>query len=100
MSISPNEDWVLVDNLASGFDLYEYSQTSPSHSFTIPREAARVHALKFLESGRLIACGSDHGTVYLFGLGTSKRVQKLKHGSKKSLIQAIDVSALIFVFQE
>jgi hypothetical protein len=89
--ISPNEDWLLVDNLAKGFDLYQYSRTSPSESFTVPRENAYIHAVKFLESGHLVGCGSDHGMIYLFCPETVKCIQKLRHGSKKSLIQVIDV---------
>ncbi len=93
MCISPNEDWLLVDNLAKGFDLYQYARTSSSKSFVVPRENAYIHTVLFLENGHLIGCRSDHGMMYRFCPQTAKCVQKLRHGSRKSLIQVLDVSS-------
>ena len=89
--LSADENWLLVDNLAKGFNLYRYPQSSPSESFPIPREKAYVQEGIFLENETSIACGSDHGDIYLFSLGTSKCLQKLKLGGGKVAIQALDV---------
>jgi hypothetical protein len=82
---------LLVDNLAKGFDLYDFPQSSPSDSFTIPRERAFVQEAIFLEDETMIACGSDHGRIYTFSVGTAKCIQKIKHGSSKSLVQVLTV---------
>jgi hypothetical protein len=39
----------------------------------------------------MIACGSDHGRIYTFSVGTAKCIQKIKHGSSKSLVQVLSV---------
>jgi hypothetical protein len=85
---------LLVDNLAKGFDLYDFPQSSPSDSFAIPRERAFVQEAIFLEDETMIACGSDHGRIYTFSVGTAKCIQKIKHGSSKSLVQILSVRTL------
>ena len=64
--LSADENWLLVDNLTNGFDLYQYPQSLPSDSFPIPREKAIVQEGIFLENETSIACGSDHGDIYIF----------------------------------
>jgi len=83
---------LLVDNLAKGFDLYDFPQSSPSDSFAIPRERAFVQEAIFLEDETMIGCGSDHGRIYVFSVGTAKCIQKIKHGSSKSLVQVLSGS--------
>ena len=39
----------------------------------------------------MIACGSDHGHIYTFSVGTTKYLQKIRHGSFKSLVQVLSV---------
>jgi WD40 repeat protein len=87
---SLNDDLLLVDNLVDGFDLYQYPRTSPSESFHIPREKAYVHGCAFV-GGELVACGSDHGLVYLYSVDTGQSVGKLWHGSRNAMIQVIEV---------
>ena len=45
-----------------------------------------------LEDEMMIACGSDHGRIYTFSVGTAQCIQKIKHGSSKSLVQVLSVS--------
>jgi len=80
---------LLVDNLAKGFDLYNYPESSPSDSFTIPRERAFIQEAIFVEDETMIVCGSDHGLIYTFSVGTTKCLQKIRHGSYKSLVQVL-----------
>ena len=87
---SLNDDLLLVDNLVDGFDLYQYPRTSPSESFHIPREKAYVHGCAFV-GGELVACGSDHGLVYLYSLETGLSAGKLMHGSRNAMVQVIEV---------
>ena len=89
--MSADYELLLVDNLVKGFDLYQYPRTSPSDSFNIPREDAFIQEAVFLENANSIACGSDHGKIYLFSLETTKCTQKLSHGARKSTIQILDV---------
>lgn len=91
--MSPDEKWLLVDNLAKGFDLYQYPHSSPSDSFAIPRVDCCVQEAAFLEDESAFASGSDHGKIYIFSLkNTSQCLQVLKQGRKKTMIQVIDVS--------
>ncbi len=92
--IRSDEGWLLVDNLAKGFDLYQYPHTSPSESFLVPRKEAYVHNAIFLENRALIGCGSDHGRIYIFCPETADCKQQVKHGSKRSKIQVLAVSSL------
>lgn len=43
----------------------------------------------------MVSCGSDHGQVYIFSCRTALSLQKLCVGSKKSMIQALDVSLVV-----
>ena len=88
---SPDRKWLLVDNLAKGFDLYDYPRTSPTDSFHVARTKAFVYEGVFLEDETSIACGSDHGYVHIFSRGTSACLQKLQHGSSKTMVQILNV---------
>ncbi|KJA14387.1 hypothetical protein HYPSUDRAFT_59398 [Hypholoma sublateritium FD-334 SS-4] len=91
IAMSPDEKWLLVDNLAKGFDLYQYPHSSPTDSFAIPRADCCVQEAAFLEDESVFASGSDHGKIYLFSLkNTSQCLQKLKQGGKNTMIQVID----------
>ena len=82
---------MLVDNLTKGFDLYAYPHSSPSDSFPIGRDKAFIHQGVFLEDETSVVCGSDHSDIYIYSLGTSKCLQKLRHGSRKTKIQVLNV---------
>lgn len=91
-SICPNEKHLLVDNLSTGYDMYNFPRTSPARSFKVPTSRKFIKQGVFVESATGVACGSDHGYVYVFRAQTSKPAQMLQHAGKKVLIQAIDVS--------
>lgn len=88
---SADQKWMLIDNLTKGFDLYTYPHSSPSDSFPIARNKAFVQQGVFLEDETSVVCGSDHGEIYIYSLGTFKCLQKLKHGSRKTKIQVLNV---------
>ncbi len=90
--LNPGENLLVVDNLIDGFELYRYPHTAPFSSIEIPRKTPFVHGTTFLENGAQIACGSDHGTIYLFSVELGDRLQKLRHGSQRTMIQTLDVS--------
>ncbi|KJA14545.1 hypothetical protein HYPSUDRAFT_208625 [Hypholoma sublateritium FD-334 SS-4] len=91
IALSPDEKWLLVDNLAKGFDLYQYPHSSPADSFAIPRADCCVQEAAFLEDESAFASGSDHGKIYIFSLkNTSQCLQVLKQGGKKTMIQVVD----------
>lgn len=64
----------------------------------IRRERPFVQEAVFLEDETMIACGSDHGHIYTFSVGTTKCLQKIKHGSSKSLVQVLTVRISLFSF--
>jgi hypothetical protein len=82
---------MLIDNLTKGFDLYTYPHSSPSDSFPIAQDKAFIQQGVFLEDETSVVCGSDHGDIYIYSLGTSKCLQKLRHGSRKTKIQVLNV---------
>ena len=82
---------MLIDNLTKGFDLYIYPHSSPSDSFPIAHDKAFIQQGVFLEDEASVVCGSDHGEIHIFSLGTSKCLQKLRHGSRKTRIQVSNV---------
>lgn len=83
---------IIVDNLIDGFDLYTFPGLEHFGFLEIPRSEAYIHGGAFVEGSNVAACGSDHGRVYLFSTTTGKCIEKLRIGSKTSMIQTIDVS--------
>ena len=81
-----------MDNLVDGFDLYRYPHTAPFTTIELSRKMSFIHGAAFIENGRQIACGSDHGAIYLYSVEKVERTQTLKHGSRGTMIQALDVS--------
>ena len=77
-----------------GFDLYKYPHTVPFNTIEVPRKAPFVHGASFVKNGTQIACGSDHRIIYLHSMEQGEISQKLKHGSQKIMIQALDVSIM------
>jgi hypothetical protein len=51
-----------------------------------------------VEDETMIACGSDHGLIYTFSVGTTKCLQKIKHGSYRSLVQVLAVCISSFLY--
>jgi hypothetical protein len=67
----------------SGFDLYHFNRTSPLRTFAIPQTRMYVKQGAFGEGSTIAACGSDHGRVYVFKLGSADILQTLKHCKSK-----------------
>jgi hypothetical protein len=67
----------------SGFDLYHFNRASPLRTFAIPQAQMYVKQGAFGESSTIAACGSDHGKVYVFKLGSADMLQTLKHCKSK-----------------
>ncbi|KAF8163859.1 WD40-repeat-containing domain protein [Pholiota molesta] len=86
----PTTGYVIVDNMEDGFDLYPPSRVSPTLEFKVPTSRRFVKKAVFGERGRVIACGSDHGLVYLFSPEETSPVQVLKHGEDSELIQTVE----------
>jgi hypothetical protein len=77
--------------MTDGFDLYTASRLAPIRSFQVKATKKYVKAGVFAEGGRAIACGSDHGKVYVFGISDTKPKQELLHGNRKQIIQTVAV---------
>jgi hypothetical protein len=82
--------------MSKGYDLYQLPHTSPLCTYPIPTKKRCVKDGAFTENDGLIVCGSDHGKVYLFPLESSVPVQILQQASRKTDVQAIDVSNFLF----
>ena len=89
--LSPNGNYLLIDNLTSGFDIYSYPTLTHIETFKIPRAQSYLLDGTFMEGSTHLCCGSDHGLVYVISSRTFSGVQQLRAGTRKSMIQAIDV---------
>lgn len=78
-AMCPSEKHVLIDNLSSGFDLYETYRSSPIRSFDVPTTRSFVKAGIFAEKSSILACGGEQGNVYLFRPNSSTPIQTLVH---------------------
>jgi len=85
---------LLIENLSKGYDLYELPRSSPLCTYPIPTKMRCVKDVVFAENDDFIACGSDHGNVYLFSLDSSEPIQILHQASSNADVQAIDVGTL------
>ena len=91
ISICPVNGNILVDNMTNGFDLYNSSRTAPARSFEVPTTKIYTKNGVFGEKGHTIVTGSDHGIVYVFAVSKTESMQKLEHGTKRTMIQSIEV---------
>ena len=82
---------ILVDNMRDGFDLYPYNRTTPSRTYKVKTTRMYVKAGVFGEGGRIVVCGSDHGRIYVFGVGELKPRQVLWHGRSVEAVQVVEV---------
>jgi hypothetical protein len=87
----PTTGYIIVDNMEDGFDLYPPSRASPALEYKVPTNRRFIKKAVFGERGRVVACGSDHGLVYLFSPEETNPVQVLKHGEDLELIQTVEV---------
>ena len=85
---------LLIDNMTDGFDLYSANRPAPIRSFPVKSTKKYVKGGVFAEGRRAIACGSDHGKIYIFGIANTKPKQELLHGNKKQMIQTVAVRQL------
>jgi hypothetical protein len=80
----PHNKYILVDNLSTGFDLYLSGRTSPLRTFLVPQTKKYIKQGGFGDGSAIVACGSDHGNVYIFNISSSDRVQTLIHSKGKT----------------
>ena len=79
-TFSTDEEWLIIDNLTTGCELYQFPQTTPVESFSVPRLRSYVHEAIFLQHDELIACSDDYVRIHIFYTETAKKVQTLQHG--------------------
>jgi hypothetical protein len=92
-SICPKGKYLLIDNLSNGFDLYNIPRTSPTHSLIIPTKRLYTKQGVFTKNGAQIACGSDHGKVYLYDTQQAERLQVLRHTTGTDIVFPQDLIA-------
>lgn len=82
---------IIVDNMHDGFDLYPPNRHVLTRTFPVEATKMYIKASVFGEGGKIVACGSDHRRVYIFGIGETKVKQELVHGNRHDMIQALEV---------
>jgi hypothetical protein len=99
ISVCPIYGNILVDNMTNGFDLYNSSRTAPSKSFEVPTSKQSVKKGVFGEKGSTVVTGSDHGKAYVFAVNKSEPIQRLEHGRKHDMIQAVEVRHNLYLLE-
>jgi hypothetical protein len=61
------------------------SRTSPLRTFNVPTTRRYVKKGAFAEHATTVACGSDHGSVYIFRSSSEDVVQTLRHDNSELL---------------
>ncbi|KAF8817372.1 WD40 repeat-like protein, partial [Phlegmacium glaucopus] len=89
-SICSREKLLLVDNLSKGFDLYDLPQSSPSYTFAIPTKKRCIKVGVFAEDSSIVACGSDHGKIYIFSTALPIPLQIIRQAGHLTAIQALN----------
>jgi hypothetical protein len=77
--------------MRNGFDLYPPNRTTPTRTFKVDSRRRFVKNGVFAEMEKAVVCGSDHGKIYVFGMGDGKSRQILTHGSAEQMVQAVGV---------
>lgn len=80
VTLSQDGKLSLVDNLCTGFDLYNTTDVVPKQCFEIPGKQNHVKDGTFIEGDSAVACPSEPGFVYIFQTDTSKPHERLRHG--------------------
>ena len=93
VSICYRKRLLLVENISRGFDLYDLPRSSPSYAFPVPTKKRCIKAGVFAEDSSLVACGSDHGKIYMFSTASPVPLQIMRQASRWTAIQALDVSS-------
>ncbi len=75
---------IVIDNMMNGFDLYLLNWNS---LIRIQTHRKFVKMASFGETGKIVACGSDHGKAYVFGIGDKEPKQILNYGGQEQMIQ-------------
>ncbi|KAG6882255.1 hypothetical protein C0993_011356, partial [Termitomyces sp. T159_Od127] len=88
-ALSPGENLLVTHNLTQGdFQVHQFPGT-PAEA--IPGVMSTWHRIiqgVFAEEGKIIVCGSDHGTVYVVDTATREILQKLSGSGLMQVIAA------------
>lgn len=77
-ALSPGEDLLVTHNLTQGhFQLHRFPGTLAEAISGVTSARRRTIQGIFAEEGKIIVCGSDHGTVYVVDTATREILQKL-----------------------
>lgn len=78
--LSGDATLLLVNNITTGaFDLYHFSNETPSKSFDTRSTRRKITQCTFAEDmDKVVIGGSDHGKVYIFDVDTTDQLQVLE----------------------
>jgi hypothetical protein len=99
-SICSRERLLLVENLSKGFDLYDLPRSSPSYTFAVPTKKRCIKVGVFAEDSSIVACGSDHGKIYIFSTASPVPLQIMRQAGRWTDIQALDVRSTVIIFSD
>src|SRR5271168_723121 len=86
---------LLVKNLSKSFNLYDLPRSLPSYMFQTPTRKRCIEDGVFAEESTVVACGSDHGKIYVFSTASPDPVQVIKQANNRVEVQAVAVRLCI-----
>ncbi|KAF9524105.1 WD40-repeat-containing domain protein [Crepidotus variabilis] len=94
VAICPSKKFVLMDNMADGFDLYTTAaRTGLIRTFPVKSTQRFIRNGAFGEDGDIVVCGSLSGKAYIFEFDSTEPAQVLHHGGGNGMVQTLAVSS-------
>ncbi|KAF9521512.1 hypothetical protein CPB83DRAFT_926246 [Crepidotus variabilis] len=94
VAMCPSKRFVLMDNMANGFDLYTTAiRNGLIRTFPVKSTKGFVRNGAFGEKGEIVVCGSLVGKAYIFDFDSTEPVQVLHHGSGDGMVQTLTTSS-------
>lgn len=82
----------VVDNVEDGYDLYQLDRCEFVKSFvTRLAQIRQPKAVEFVEEGKAVVGGSDHGLVYIFATQSGALLDVIRHAH--GMVQTVAVSS-------
>ena len=88
---TPNHDgkYILVSNLSTGIDEYQFPSLEKVQTFSHPVERNYVLHTRTLPAWNLVVVGGDNGFARVFNRINGQLVSEIHHGGKHAAILAI-----------
>ncbi|KAF9523444.1 hypothetical protein CPB83DRAFT_775465, partial [Crepidotus variabilis] len=100
VAMCPTKKFILMDNMANGFDLYTTAPCSGLvRTFPVKSTKGFVRNGAFGKGGEIVVCGSLVGKAYIFDFNSTEPVRVLHHGGGDGMVQTLTVSVEVITYE-